>query len=255
MIINILGCSGGKWNNFKTTSFLIDNHILLDAGTACEKLSFDDLKKIDTVVLTHSHYDHISDLPHLAVLRNELESSGFNIYALQETIGNLKKHIFNWYIWPDFTQIPNAQNPIINYIKIDAGHIFKIEQYEIMPIAVEHTIDTVGYLFKDGNSGFAFTGDTYVTNEFWSAVSKDSRIKKIIADVSYPNRLHKMAESTKHLTPKLLLQELNKLNGKEIELLITHLKPTYRLEIMDELEEIKKNNKLVILKDGMTIKL
>ncbi len=124
MVINVLGCSGGKWNDFKTTSFLIDNHILLDAGTACEKLSFEDLKKIDTVVLTHSHYDHISDLPHLAVLRNELESSGFNIYALQETIGNLKKHIFNWYIWPDFTQIPNAQNPIINYIKIEAGHQF-----------------------------------------------------------------------------------------------------------------------------------
>jgi ribonuclease BN (tRNA processing enzyme) len=64
MKLRILGCSGGiGGRHLRTTSFLLDHDILIDAGTAAADLSIAELAAIDHVFLTHTHLDHIASLP------------------------------------------------------------------------------------------------------------------------------------------------------------------------------------------------
>jgi 3',5'-cyclic-nucleotide phosphodiesterase len=63
MQLRILGCSGGIGGANRTTSFLINDSILIDAGTGVGDLSFSALTRIEHVFITHSHLDHIACLP------------------------------------------------------------------------------------------------------------------------------------------------------------------------------------------------
>ena len=65
MRIRILGCSGGIGAGSRTSAMLIDDDVLLDAGTGIGDLELDDLHAIRHVFLTHAHLDHIAGLPML----------------------------------------------------------------------------------------------------------------------------------------------------------------------------------------------
>jgi len=64
MKLRILGCSGGiGGRHLRTTSMLLDNDILIDAGTGVADLSLTELSLIDHIFLTHSHLDHVASIP------------------------------------------------------------------------------------------------------------------------------------------------------------------------------------------------
>jgi len=65
MRIKVLGCSGGIGGDLRTTSMLVDEDILIDAGTGVSDLSIEQLVKIDHVFVTHSHLDHVTSIPFL----------------------------------------------------------------------------------------------------------------------------------------------------------------------------------------------
>ena len=97
MKLRVLGCSGGiGGRTFRTTSMLVDEDVLIDAGTGAADLSLSALSRIDHVFLTHSHLDHISSLPLILDAVFSRRKQALTVYALSETIAVLKKHIFNW---------------------------------------------------------------------------------------------------------------------------------------------------------------
>lgn len=227
MKLTVLGCSGGIGARARTTSFLIDDDILLDAGTGVEDLSVSQLAKIDHVFLTHSHLDHIAALPLMIDSVGSLRSVPLLVYALPETIAALKTHIFNWVIWPDFTEIPHYERPWMVFKPIVVGTNVQLNGRTIRSLPASHTVPALGYQLSSSAGSLVFSGDTGPNDEFWHQVNAIQNLRYLIIENAFSNREQDLAMTAKHLFPIQLAQELSKLQ-REAKILITHLKPSDR---------------------------
>ena len=253
--IKILGASGSKAKDLNTTSFQIYKDIVIDAGNVLNALG-DEAKDINHVFLTHSHADHITDLPFIIETFFESREIPLTIYALEETIEVLKKHSFNDVIWPDFTKIKllrkDAFSLILKPIKLD--EIIKIHNYSIKAIKANHISGACGFVIKKNHQGFVISGDTHINPHIWEEINNDEEIRSLIIECSYPDKLQELAKLTKHLTPELIANELEKLTRKNLSVFYYHLKPSYNKEL---LKDIKKHKLLTyngkILKEGDVI--
>lgn len=253
--IKILGASGSKAKDLNTTSFQIYKDIVIDAGNILNALG-DEAKDINHVFLTHSHADHITDLPFIIETFFENRETPLTIYALEETIEVLKKHSFNDVIWPDFTKIKllrkDAFSLILKPIKLD--EIIKIHNYSIKAIKANHISGACGFVIKKNHQGFVISGDTHINPHIWEEINNDEEIRSLIIECSYPDKLQELAKLTKHLTPELIANELEKLTRKNLSVFYYHLKPSYNKEL---LKDIKKHKLLTyngkILKEGDVI--
>ena len=253
--IKILGASGSKAKDLNTTSFQIYKDIVIDAGNVLNALG-DEAIDINHVFLTHSHADHITDLPFIIETFFENRETPLTIYALEETIEVLKKHSFNDVIWPDFTKIKllrkDAFSLILKPIKLD--EIIKIHNYSIKAIKANHISGACGFVIKKNHQGFVISGDTHINPHIWEEINNDEEIRSLIIECSYPDKLQELAKLTKHLTPELIANELEKLTRKNLSVFYYHLKPSYNKEL---LKDIKKHKLLTyngkILKEGDVI--
>lgn len=223
MKLRILGCSGGIGSDSDTTSMLIDSDILIDAGTGVGNLSLDELVQIDHVFVTHAHLDHIAFIPFLVDTVGFIRQKPVTVYAIQETIDILRNHLFNWHIWPDFTKIPDAENPYMQYEVISQGAVSDFHGRKITPLPANHVVPAVGYQIDSGHASLVFTGDTTTNDELWSVVNTIDNLKYLIIEAAFCEKKRDIAIRSKHLCPSLLYAELEKLKLKA-EIYITHLK-------------------------------
>lgn len=225
MKIRILGCSGGiGGRHLRTTSLLIDNDILIDCGTGVADLSIAELAQIDHVFITHSHLDHIACLPLMIDTIGDMRNRPLTVHVTPATEEILRAHIFNWSIWPDFTEIPDAENPWLCFSGLKEMVTVEIDGRRITPLPVSHTVPAVGYQFDAGGDALVFSGDTGPCPAFWRAVNRIERLKTLIIETAFSNRERKIAQASLHLCPSLLLDELTYLQSRP-EIFITHLKP------------------------------
>src|SRR5262245_13133766 len=103
MKLTILGCSGGISSGLRTTSMLLGEDVLIDAGTGVGDLSIEALAKIDHVFVTHSHLDHICSIPFLVDTVGQMRNQPLTVHGIKPTVDALRSHIFNNRIWPDFS--------------------------------------------------------------------------------------------------------------------------------------------------------
>ncbi len=236
MQIQVLGCSGGIGGTLRTSSFLVDEDILLDAGTGVGDLSIDALAKIDHVFLTHSHIDHILSIPLIADTVQGLRNKPIYIYALAETISSIKQHLFNWVIWPDFTELPSKAEPCVSFVSIVAGQSIQLSQRTITAIPANHTVPAVGYLLDSGAGSLVYSGDTTSHAPFWAALNRAKLLKYLIIETSFVDSEEARTLAAKHYNPKMLCEDLALLNS-DPEVFITHLKPDQESLIMREFEQ------------------
>jgi HD-GYP domain-containing protein (c-di-GMP phosphodiesterase class II)/ribonuclease BN (tRNA processing enzyme) len=243
-MIEILGSHGNRSEKFHTTCIRVSKHSVIDAGNIIYGLK-DEAKEIDNIFLSHSHLDHILDCGFLCDNFFTSRKKPLKIYGLKKTLDSLKKHIFNWEIWPDFSklELKNSKKSILEFIEIKPNENIKIDDVILSPIVVNHTIDCCGYIIKKDGKAILFSADTYTTDTIWDTINKDKSINTLIIDVSFPSNMDKLASHSKHLTPKLLQEEMKKLK-REINTYIYHIKSNYHKIIEKELEKIgidKKN--------------
>ncbi len=237
MKIKVLGCSGGiGGRHLRTTSLLVDHDILVDAGTGVGDLSLAELALIDHVFLTHSHLDHVACLPFLVDTVGEMRNKPLTVHATRATLEIIQTHLFNWAIWPDFSEIPNRDQAFLRYSELKLGKTRKIDNREITPLPANHTVPAVGYRLDSGEGSLVFTGDTTVCDELWQAVNKIRNLRYLIIETAFSNRERQLAVASKHLCPDMLKGELLKLQ-KEVDIFITHLKPGQIELTMQEIEE------------------
>lgn len=236
MQFTVLGCSGGIGGGLRTTSFLVDDDILIDAGTGLGDLSIAQLANIDHIFITHSHLDHIAYLPLLLDSVMERRQTPVTIYATLETQQALKTHLFNWHLWPDFSQIPSMHQPVMQYQTIQLGEVVQLGCREITALPANHVVPAVGYQINSGQASLVFTGDTTSCPEFWAVVNKIANLKYLMIETSYINAESALARQSKHLWPTQLAKDLTQLHG-DAEIYITHLKPTGGEEIMQEIAQ------------------
>lgn len=237
MKIRVLGCSGGiGGRHLRTTSLLIDRDILIDAGTGVGDLSIAELMQIDHVFLTHSHLDHVACLPFIVDTVGELRNKPLTVHATQATVDILRNHLFNWAIWPDFTEIPSVEKPFLRFETIQIGQPVSFGQRSISALPANHTVPAVGYRIDSSEATLAFTGDTTVCPELWTEINKIRDLRYLIVETAFSNREFQLAKTSKHLCPRMLADELSNLQH-DPDLYITHLKPGQIELTMQEIED------------------
>lgn len=237
MRIRVLGCSGGiGGSHLRTTSLLVDDDILIDAGTGVGDLSIAELARIDHVFVTHSHLDHIACLPLMIDTVGELRTRPLTVWTSAPTLEVLRRHIFNWSIWPDFTEIPSAERPFMCFRELRVGDEIDMGNREIRVLPAQHTVPAVGYAVRGPGGTLAFSGDTTVCDEFWDAVNALPDLRHLIIETAFPDRDRQLAVMSRHLCPDMLAGELEKLRH-EADIYITHLKPSQMDITMREIAE------------------
>jgi len=231
---------------------LINGHILLDAGAATSVLKLQEQMKIDYILITHSHLDHIKDILFLADNVCGKNSNTIKIISTPKNLKMLKKHLLNNDIWPDFSVLPSKHTPVLELLPVKEGQRVRLRDIIIEPVSVSHTVETVGYVIMDKYSSIMFSSDTGPTDRLWDKANSIHNLKAIFIETSYPNRMKELARVAKHFTPALLCKEIKKLKNRNTDLLVYHLKPLYRKQIIKEIKSLNKKN-IRILKQGATL--
>jgi len=236
MKLRILGCSGGIGGGLRTTSMLLDSDVLIDAGTGVGDLSLAELARIDHVFVTHSHMDHITSIPFLADTVGWMRESPITVHATQATLDILRAHVFNWKIWPDFSEIPSREKPFLAFRTLALGEPVEIGGRRITAVPANHVVPAVGYHLDSGRASLVFTGDTTTNDALWKVVNAIPNLRYLIIETAFCNRERDLAVASKHLCPSMLAEELAKLATRP-EVYITHLKPGEPEIIMQEIAE------------------
>lgn len=222
------------------TTFLVDDSVAIDAGSLAFALTAEEMRRVRHVLVSHAHADHTASLPLLLSELFPVLTEPVIVHATLHVIDALRRFVFNSEIWPDFEQISllNGHGPALEYCPLEPGIPVPLGHLQVTPIPVNHVVPTVGFVVEDQRAGFAFTSDTYVTDEIWNAASRRERVKAVFVDVSYPDEMEDLAAASKHFTPRSLASDLRKLT-RDVPVGVVHIKPAYREAVLRQLAGLK----------------
>jgi len=235
MNIRVLGCSGGIGDGLHTTSFLVDDDILIDAGTGVTRLGRQDLVRIDHVFLTHSHLDHILALPLLLDSVAGERHHPLVLHALPEVLDIIKAHLFNWRIWPDFSRLPSEAAPFLSYAPLAVGVPVYLAGREITALPAHHVVPACGYLLRGAQASLLFSGDTASHPALWQTVANTADLRYLLVECSFPEKLSDIAQASLHYSPAALAADIAGLRA-DLQVWISHLKPGGEAAIMADLD-------------------
>jgi cAMP phosphodiesterase len=241
--IRVLGCYGGQLLGFHLTSFLVNESILLDAGCPTEALGLEEQHGIRHLFVSHTHLDHIKDIGFLAdnrsLRRMGGEADSLTIYSLQENLAVLQAHYLNDQVWPDFTRLPTARDPILRLQAIRPGQTVTVDGVSVTPILVNHPVPCIGFLLEQDGAQFLYTADTGHTDEIWRVANAQPNLKGVILDCSFPNAYQRLADVSGHLTANGVAEELRKLARLgEVPVYLYHMKPEMLNMMAAEIETL-----------------
>lgn len=243
MNLRILGCSGGIGADLRTTSLLIDDDVLIDAGSGVGDLSLEELKKIRHIFLTHTHMDHFTFLPLMVDSIFGSIQQPIVVHGQPKTIEALKTHIFNWIIWPDFSKLPTEEEPVMAFEHMMPGSTMVLGGRTLEMIEVNHIVPGVGYRVESETGSFAFTGDTTNHDNFWTVLNSHKALDLLICEVAFPNSLEDLAKRAGHYSPNLLSKDLVKLQHQP-DIYISHTKPGQEDEIVNQCQQAVPERKI-----------
>lgn len=251
MELKVLGCSGGVGDSLRTTTLLIDDDVLIDAGTGLGDLALESMTSIRHIFLTHSHLDHITSIPFLVDTIFEQIKEPIVVYALEETIQALRTHIFNNIIWPDFSRLPNIENPVLKFQVMQAGETIELKKRKIEMIEMNHTVPAVGYRVASSSGSFAFSGDSTTNDTFWQALNKHPDLDLLLVESAFTNDDIDLCHLAKHYCADLLAADIAKLKVNP-QVYISHSKPGAEEQIFSECEKAITTHKIHKLTSGQT---
>ena len=237
MKLKVLGCSGGIGGaQPRTTSFLLDDDILIDCGTGVGDLALDELARIDHVFLTHAHLDHIAALPLMIDSVGELRQAPVQVHATPETIRILHSHIFNWLVWPDFSAIPDRNHPFMRFQPLKVGETARLGARAVTALPAQHTVPMAAFCLDSGEGQLVFSGDTTYCPDLIAAINAQPALRHLIIETAFADEQQGLALASRHLCPSMLLEVLAELTGQP-EVHVTHLKPGVDDRIMAQIAE------------------
>ncbi|MDJ0709840.1 MAG: 3',5'-cyclic-nucleotide phosphodiesterase [Woeseiaceae bacterium] len=255
MRIRVLGCSGGIGAGARTSALLVDNDVLIDAGTGIGDLDLSDLDSIRHVFLTHAHLDHIAGLPMLVdhIFDDNFEVP-LTVYAREETLRAVQDHLFNGVIWPDFTRLPSPENPMLRWHVTGPGDTIRIGHRDFYAVDVMHTVPSLGYTVQNSGGVFAVSGDTKTNETLWPVLNACEDLKVLVIEVSFPDELGDLAATAGHYTPRTLTDDLKRLRH-EPEIWLTGMKPGEEDRIFKQVVKAAPDKNIRMLSRGTVIDL
>ena len=257
MKIRVLGCSGAIAEGSRTTSFLIDHDVLVDAGTGVGDLPLEALAQIDHILVSHSHLDHVLAIGLLAdsVMRIRVAQGRppIQVHALPETLDALRKHIFNGVIWPDFTRLPRAEGPVLRLVPFVVGERLTVGGKSFEVLSAAHTVPAVGFGLEGRDGWWVFTGDTGPNPSLWERLSSMT-VSHLVIETAFSDEESELARLSQHLCPENLGRELAHLAG-QVNVHITHIKPGEVNAVMAEVSALATSHCVSALLAGQVLEL
>lgn len=238
MEIKILGAHNTESLKTRLSGVLINGALALDAGSLTSSLNPDEQLRLKAVLLTHRHYDHIRDIPALG-MAFYLKRKNVEIFAPPDALEVLSGSILNGEVYPRFTHRPDR--PTLDFKPVKPDEEFSIGRYRVLPVAMPHSVPSVGYLISVKGEGSVFyTGDTGCG---FAASMAHLKPDVLIVEATAPNQYGDQDWSTKHLTPSFLEEELRVLkrdSGSLPRVLCVHMYEALEEQIKTELSETRQ---------------
>jgi len=239
MRFRVLGCHGGTSKSHQSVSFLVEERLAVDAGSLASGLTLEEQGKLETILITHSHLDHVNDLGSVCDIRAQQEGSTLTIAGLPETIDALRKHFFNNVLWPDFSRIEMEQGPVVEFRELEPEREVSFGDHRVLPVLVDHSVPSCGFLIGNGAYSLGYTGDTGPTERFWEVVNELPELRVLITEVSFPDRMTQLAVQTGHMTPSIFAEQMRKVQHRpEGGVFVYGLKPVFADEICREMAQL-----------------
>lgn len=219
------------------TCYVLDDRVALDAGSLALTVGQGHRKSVRDIIITHPHLDHVAGMPFFIDDLFEHLQEPIRVHGTHEALDALEKHIFNWEIYPRFSEIENRFGKVMEYFPFNVRQSFDVAGYRIKAIPVNHQVPTIGLIISDGKSTIALSSDTAETDEFWQVLNEEEKLDALLVESSFPNELEELARASYHLTPQMLKSELAKLKH-QTRVLVVHLKPAYYRQTRDELNAL-----------------
>jgi ribonuclease BN (tRNA processing enzyme) len=249
--IKVLGTYGSEGPGQRATAFLVDDRVLVDAGTVGGALSVPEQIQIQHALISHAHLDHTAGLAFLTdTLAMVAPDRRVTACSIAPVVESLRTHAFNDTLWPNFTNIPSAAQSVLGFRELPEEGESRVGELWVTPVLVEHTVPTTGFVIHDGETGFVFSGDTGPTKRIWQIAREMRGLKALIVETAFPNRLAMLAKASGHLTPEMLRQEIDKM-PPDLPIWIYHIKPQLYQETAEELAKIDPT-RIHILEQGKT---
>ena len=234
-----MGCSGGKAPGCNLTSFLINEELLVESGSAASGLAIAEQARLTGVVISHAHLDHIGELPYVADNIFGLREDSLKVIGAKEVLSTVRESIFNNSIWPDFSAIRHQNKPILDFVAIQENETHSCRGIRIIPQEVNHQATTFGFIFQDAECALLYTSDTGPTEAIWKRGFEVENLRAIITEVSFPNKMEELARLSRHMTPAMLQAEMRKM-PPDIPVYIYHLKAQYHEETSGEIKALNE---------------
>jgi 3',5'-cyclic-nucleotide phosphodiesterase len=227
---------------------MLDGRVCLDAGSITNMLTLKEQQKIEAVLISHGHMDHVRDLAMLADTRTQQGGPPLIIASTPGTIAVLRKHFFNDKLWPDFSKIPDPSNRTIVFQKLAVNQVTKVCGYDVRPVPVDHTVEAAAFVVSDGETSVAYSGDTGPTDQLWQVLRDQPDLSALIMEVAFPNEQQRVASLSRHHTPDSLAKELVKLGAskRDLPVLLFHIKPVFQRVVEKELAKIRARNNTIL---------
>ncbi len=244
MDLRVIGCHGGETPKHRTSAFVVDDRVAIDAGSLTSGMELKAQCALEAVLVSHAHLDHVRDLATIADNRNQNHSEPLIVAGNRPTLAALKKHFFNGLLWPDFSKIPNTRRPAIRYLELGIEKPVTIAGYEVLAIPVSHTIETSAFTVRGKDGVLAYSGDTGPTDRLWEVLRETEDLKAMLMEVSFPNEEHKLAKVSGHHTPETLARDMKKLGpaARELPTLLYHIKPSFQATVEKQCAKLKGVN-------------
>ena len=252
MKLRVLGAFGSAGIDQKPSAFLVNDRVLVDAGTVAGALTVPEQLAITHAVISHVHLDHVVGL---AFLTDTLSSCGeersVTVTSIAPVVDALRDSVFNNLVWPNFAAIPSREAPVVRYRTLAEDVAQPVEDLWVTPVAVSHSLPAAGFIVHDGGRGFVYSGDTGPTDALWKAMREQRGLGAVVLECAFPNRLGTLAARSKHMTPALIQRELDKL-PPDVPIWIFHIKPPFYEETAEELRHLDARDRIVILEQDKT---
>ncbi|MDP1533746.1 MAG: 3',5'-cyclic-nucleotide phosphodiesterase, partial [Rubrivivax sp.] len=179
------------------------------------------------------------------------------VHALAATLQALRAHIFNGVIWPDFTRLPDAQNPVLQLVPIEVGQVIELGARRIEVLPASHTVPAVGYAVLGGadaaHGAWVFTGDTGPNPPLWARLAS-LPLAALVIETAFRDDEHELADISRHLCPAALKRELAQL-AAPTDVFITHIKPGEVDAVMSEIGAQSSPHRIRALVSGQVMTL
>jgi 3',5'-cyclic-nucleotide phosphodiesterase len=236
--LRVIGCHGGETPKHRTCAFVLDEALAIDAGSLTSGMDVDAQTRLEAVVVSHAHLDHIRDLATIADNRCQMRAPTLVVAGTRGTLATLRQHFFNNLLWPDFAQIPSGGAdgpPTIEYRELVPEVPVVLAGKTVRAVLVDHTIEAASFVIGGPDGSIGYSGDTGPTQRMWQVLNAEQNLKALLMEVSFPNREQRLATVSGHHTPQTLALDLKKYRAPaDLATLLYHIKPVFQAEVERE---------------------